>query len=412
MESLGLICEWNPFHNGHAYLLEEARRKFPEAVIVAVMSGNFVQRGEPAIISKRARSETALKQGADLVVELPLWWATQAADGFAKGAVSALTGLDCQSLIFGVEDANFTDYINLAQWEAAHPKKFESYLQASYQVSANMSYAERRHWALNQAIVKENIVSASQVDFQQKSNTLLAYAYIREASLAKQKIAYYPIQRIGAQHRQDDTDVNLGSNFMSGSQIRRSLIEESEVYRGKLPLALQMQLEKAPVLGGWTALYPYLRYRLLTTPISELSDYYQVEEGIEYKMLAAAKQADNMTDFIGRCRNRNWSVSRLQRAALMLVLGVKKTSMAHYLAGPQPLNLLGMTSRGQSYLKTLNKATANSQWQLISRVNRQCEKMWPLWLNADRLYSLIMQTKDSENIGRQPIIIKKKETDK
>ena len=110
MEACGVIVEYNPFHNGHLYHLQQARAQSKAEVVVAVMSGNFLQRGEPAVIDKWKRAEAALANGADLVVELPFEWVVQSADYFAKGAVAILQSLKCTSLCFGTDSAVSIDY--------------------------------------------------------------------------------------------------------------------------------------------------------------------------------------------------------------------------------------------------------------------------------------------------------------
>ena len=407
MRVLGVIAEWNPFHDGHRYLLETVKQLSPDTPIVAVMSGNFVQRGDPALISKWERAKSALNYGADLVFELPLWYATQPADYFARGGVNALASLGVDGLFFGVESFPFNDYVTMANWEGKHPEIIQRKMRQFLLNNPNLSATERYFKALKQAQNEAPCLASLNLDFQMKSNNLLGYIYCREIATWNLPIEPLPIARLGAQHRETANSKEV--EFLSGSQIRASILGGKQDHVGKMPLELIQAVDDLPCAGTWQIFYPLLRYRLLTASLEELSLIYQVDEGIEHLLKQAAKKASTMEEWLDICRSRNWSEGRLKRTALMILLNIKNNRIKELMdyQHPQPLLLLGMTAKGQKYLRQLKKAETEDSWQIISRVNQECERKWPEWLIADRIYRhIVYQDEHDENFSHQPIIIK------
>lgn len=403
MTVVGVIAEWNPFHNGHRYLIEQIRAKIPDATIVAVMSGNFVQRGEPAITSKWSRAKTALANGVDLIFELPIWYATQPADLFAKGAVDALHTLGVTYLVFGVEDNNFNDFQKLAEWEATHSEALEYYIKQVLTQYPNKSFAERRLLALELAIQEVPELKGLSVYFENNSNSLLAYTYVRENARWDRPFALLPILRKGMNHRTDMANVLSHAN-LSGSQIRTLLKDKNHKNYPILQNEASAYLMAETYLGDWAQLFPYLKYRLISMSLAELEQIYQISEGIAFVFKREINQTDDMTAFIRKCRNRNWPVTRLRRAALMVVLNVSKQQVLEYQQmTSQPLLLLGMSKIGKNHLRLLKKQT--TKWIIISRVNQQCEEEWPLWINSDRLFrQMVYDDNLDENFRQLPIM--------
>ena len=141
MKACGIVAEYNPFHNGHAYQIEQIRKKLQPDVVIAVMSGNFLQRGEPAFVDKWTRTQMALAGGIDLVVELPVQFSTQAADYFAKGALEVFSQLELDALSFGVEEGSAADFLKGAQWLVAHEKEVAAAVKQS--AAFNAPYAQQ-----------------------------------------------------------------------------------------------------------------------------------------------------------------------------------------------------------------------------------------------------------------------------
>jgi predicted nucleotidyltransferase len=163
-------------------------------------------------------------------------------------------------------------------------------------------------------------------------------------------------------------------------------------------------------LVSWDDLFPFLRYRLLTASSVELGSIYQMVGGMENRMVEAIKQVDHFADFVELVKNRNWSANRVQRTALMVALNIQKKDMQDLLlpSQKQPLMLLGATDKGRAYLKLIKQdlSAADSQWQLVSRVDQTSEENWPMWLKVDRMYEILKPQIQSQNFNHPPIFIK------
>ena len=423
MQAVGIIAEWHPFHNGHAYQIKKAKEQTKADIVVGVMSGNYVQRGEPSMISKWDRAAVALDNGCDLVIELPFWYATQPADYFAKGGVNALAALGCRAISFGVEDDYFVDYEQLAKWMVNHPGEVVAADEAVSHME-NLSFAEQRIAAIQHLQKTYPTLAALNIRFQENANTLLAFAYAKVNAELPTPLNMIPIKRIGDNHRlavvKEEHLLENDQVYTSGSAIRHYLLtkdlkeqENIHTLNKMVPSLMAESLRKANDenrLVSWSDLFPYLRYRLLTGSADELSNIYQMVGGMEHRMIEAIKQVDSFADFVNRVKNRNWSANRIQRTALMVALNIHKKDMQTVLSPghKQPLMLLGATAKGRAYLKTIKGSLNDTEcsWQLVSRVDQASEKNWPMWLKVDRMYEILKPQIGNQNFNHPPIFTK------
>lgn len=419
MRAVGIIAEWHPFHHGHAYQLGQARAQSQADVVIGVMSGNYVQRGEPAMISKWDRAEVAINNGCDLVIELPFWYATQPADYFAQGGVEALAALGCDDMSFGVEDDNFRDYEALATWMVAHPDLVEAANQKVADMD-NMSYAEKQIQAIKNLQSDYPELAKLKVHFRENANTLLAFAYAKANAQLGHPVRMVSVKRIGDNHRLNEVEADrlqvADQVFTSGSAIRRHLFSQVDhadhVLEKMMPKEMVDKLlaagpDQLDVLVSWDDLFTYLKYQLLTANVDQLGQLYQVMGGMENRMLVAMKQADDFQAFVQLVRNRNWSVNRVQRTALMVALNVQAQEMQTILTEdyPQPLMVLAANDVGRAYLKTAKKRLSDegSRWRFVSRVDQSVEELWPMWLKADAVYEILKVNIVSQNFNHPPI---------
>ncbi|MGX7347476.1 nucleotidyltransferase family protein [Aerococcus vaginalis] len=404
MPGCAVICEWNPFHNGHKYLAEQINQQLPEATIVAVMSGNFVQRGEPAITDKWTRAETALYNGYDLIYELPVWFASQPADYFAKGAVNEASALGCQYLAFGVETDKFSDYEQLADWVVAHPN-WEAQFQAA--VDGQTNRGQDRLQTLESLPERVPELGALSINFSEGGNTLLAFAYAKANAEAGHPLTLVPIARHVATHHTEA--IHEGVSYTSSTAIRKHLNRQTQEGLSPLervmPPALVEKLGRQdglPTLETW---YPYLRYLLLSQPLQTLANHYQMYEGIEHVLIRAAKKHSTYHGFLEDVTNRQWTIGRVQRALVMLGLGIHESEAFTAMQEEQPLFLLGANHEGRAYLKA-QRDIVHFNYQLVNRVSKETVRRWPLWLRADRVYQTLLNPKAGEqNFGRVPLLI-------
>ena len=398
-EVCGIIVEWNPFHNGHRAILQAIRSHHPQAVVIALMSGNYVQRGEVAILSKWERAKMGVKYGADLVFELPFWQAVQPADGFSRGGVEALAALGVQTLVFGSEVADFKPYQVLADWLANHQKQVEGAWQE--RKGPRGDFARDRLQFLYDLCQKEEELKELTIDFQNRSNTLLAFRY------AKANADLHSSMRLEAFKREKHYDfLSEGVELLSSSQIRHSLSQHlpASSLGESLPREMAEALDQTPRLGFLASCYPYLRYTLLTHTRPQLARYYQVYEGIEGVLQEAAKTCDTYEDFLEKVVNKRWTRYRIERALVMVLLQVEEEEMVCFQNLRQPLVLLGATKRGRSYLKDLKKQS-HSRYSILSRIGQAEEKQWPLAVRADQFYQqFVMKSDQSQVFGRTPYL--------
>ncbi|MCH4170607.1 MAG: nucleotidyltransferase [Lactobacillus sp.] len=329
LNACGIIAEYNPLHNGHVYQLDRARALTNADVLVVVMSGNFVQRGEIALVDKWCRTQMALDAGADLVVELPFSAATQPADGFSAGAVRILADLGCDFLAFGTEMPNL-NYAKLGQAMLKLPRRQDIF------VDYTKTYATQ----LNELLQAELGVTLTQ------PNLLLAASYAKAVMAEPDPMTLLPILRIGANH---DDPRTLGK-YSSASHIRRVLqaggaIQDLVPY---LPNSSVMALASYPgPFLDWAACFSYLKYQINTMTLADLGQIYQVTEGLEYRIKKVINQSQTFAEFLQRLKTKRYTNARLQRVCLNVLLKVTKTQMAQSQLFIHPL---GFNERGRQFL--------------------------------------------------------------
>ncbi|MBW1605687.1 nucleotidyltransferase [Lactobacillus sp. Sy-1] len=377
LSAVGIIAEYNPFHNGHQYQLKVAKQRSNADVVVAVMSGNWVQRGAPAIVDKWQRTEMALAGGVDLVVELPVFSAVQPADRFAMGAVAIINQLRCQSLAFGCEHPEW-DFAKLAVGQLTSDNEhFRDY--------------HRPYPDLIQAALKNQLgVSIDQ------PNDILAWNYARARHAINGSFSLIPIQRIGSQHH----DHFATNAFASASSIRAALFAQHWAQvREMLPPTSYQLLQNPMEWLDWDCFWPQLRYQLITTPLTVLRERYQMTEGIEHRLKAAAIKANSFDQFINIVKTKRYTFARIQRLLVVTLLQFNSNVMVDH--SPY-IRILGFNNVGRQYLKQVKKQI---QWPIISKIDQSMLKsQLQAEFNAGMLIQ--MQTGHFEDLYRHPIIKK------
>lgn len=388
MRACGIIVEYNPFHNGHRYHIEQARIKTDADVVVAVMSGNFLQRGEPAVIDKWHRAEAALSNGADLVVELPAAWAVQSADLFATGAVAILQAFQCQWLCFGTDAKTPFDYLDFAQFEARHQAEID---EAFQQLDKNnATYGERMNTVLS-SLYPPYAANSKQ------PNHILGMRYAQALLRYQRPMAMVPIVRKAAAYHSKELQ---HASIASATAIRKGLKDHSDI-ASFVPVQTYESLQSAIV--DWEAYWPFLKYQITITPVAELANIYQMVEGIEYRIKACAQAAQTFSAFIGQLKTKRYSRVRLQRLLCYLLFKVTSTEMAA--AETQPfIRVLGYTSVGQTYLKQVK---GELSMPLVAKFGKKEAARYAYSLKVDQIYQLANQRISEQNFGRKPIFIGK-----
>ena len=311
MKLLAVICEYNPFHNGHHFQLNTQKELLGADGIIGVMSGSFVQRGEPALLDKWARTEMALSSGVDLVLELPVLYSLMSAEGFARGGVSLLSALGVSGcLAFGSEcgDASLLmEEAKLCQSEA-----YKIALQKA--LSAGESYPK----ACQQAL--DSVRGTACPDAENRPNDILGIEYCKAILETKAKLVPSAIKRIGAH----DSDIPL-ENCLSATGIRNRLAHGEDVaaYMPKEAFAI-LEREAREGRGPVTAeaLNNHIRYAVLQTSAETLSRISGISEGLENRIMQAVRKEKTFADIALCVKTKRYPLTRIKRVLLNILLGI------------------------------------------------------------------------------------------
>ncbi|MEE4253033.1 MAG: nucleotidyltransferase [Desulfuromusa sp.] len=360
MHAVGLITEYNPFHNGHLHHLRESIRVTDAEVSVAVMSGHFLQRGEPALIDKWARAEMALRAGVDVVVELPLPWACSSAPDFSHGAVQALAALGVDSLCFGSESGELESLQHCADF--LHENKTLIAEKTSALLRQGVNYPQARA-----QIISALSTDALKTTILLEPNNILGIEYLKSLKQIESSIRPATIQRIGAGYHDIET---TEEGIASATGIRKKLAASESVDELLPPLVLQI-LKQTIVSGRVFSEDNYCR--LLLSQIfrnsASLSDYWLVENGMENRLLNVAENAFSLEELISGLKSRQLTRTRIQRMLLSILLGLNKDSVPQlFSSGPQYLHLLAASGKGKKFLASRRKQRTTPLIQNFSRV--------------------------------------------
>ncbi|WP_110929316.1 nucleotidyltransferase [Bacillus massiliglaciei] len=402
MKAVGLVVEYNPFHNGHAYHAAESKKQAEADLVVAVMSGPFLQRGEPALVSKWARTSMALAGGIDLVVELPYAFSTQMADAFARGAVSILEALGCESLCFGSENGQIDTFLQSIQLMEDKAEEYETFLR-EFMKNGN-SYPKAASLAFREITKEKSILDLS------KPNNILGKEYVRTILENGYSVKPRTIRRISADYH----DTLLGSNpIASATGIRKSIIEDqhhissiSDYVPASSLSFLESYLNTYGSFHHWELYWPLLKYRIVTATVQELAQIYEVEEGIEHRIKEMGKEASSFQEYMTKMKTKRYTWTRLQRMSTHLLTWTTKEEMREISAFPSYIRLLGMTERGRNFLHNQKKKLP---LPVISRLSAYNGKEISADTRASSVYALGLaepyQTLLSKREYKSPLIL-------
>lgn len=348
MKACGVIAEYNPFHKGHHYQIKQIRKQTDADVIVVVMSGNFVQRGEPAIENKWHRAKMALENGADLILELPTLSSTQATDWFAAGGVGILHAAKCQKIAFGVENAKIDYQVAFQEWNSLQTIIKE---HVTNEEMKSHTYANRLS-----LISKENFGENSPLyRLMQQPNQQLGFAYVKEILSKKLPMDYLTIERKGNGHL--DAKIQDGL-FASGTALRKQLVKVERNHQLYAQLPYLEGVSSNEYRNRWEQYWILLKYQIERSSLEELRTIYQMDEGMEYRFKKYLPQANSFDEFIQLLKNKRWTWARLQRLCLYVLLGITKEQVkqhVHTIREPKEVTVLGFNKVGREYLKTLRE---------------------------------------------------------
>ena len=335
MKICAIICEYNPFHNGHLYHLNEARERSGADAIVCVISGNFVQRGEAAIMDKFTRARHAVLAGADAVIELPTVFATSNAELFAKGAIHILSSIpSVQSICFGAENADKTAFLLGARYLNNEPKEVSDRLKAEIQKGASYAKARAQAWA-----------GFLPLDLLCSPNNILGLEYTKAILSSGADIEILPIKRKGGAY----SDSTLQENYSSASAIRTAIANGQtlndnipDFVLGDIPTSLKSGLDALE------------KYALLSTSKEEIARVCDCTEGLENAFKKAALQAQPLVESLTSAR---YTSSRIRRIALQNLLSIHEEFIRQCLQSPLYLRVLAVKKERTDVMSALSESS-------------------------------------------------------
>ena len=329
MESVGIICEYNPFHNGHLYQINKVKEMFPDAVIIVVMSGNFTQRGIPSILSKEEKADICIKNNIDLVIELPFVFASQSADVFARGAIKILKALNVDNLVFGSESNDIETLTNIANIQINNDKydlEVKKYLDQGYNYPT----------AMNKAL---NI----ETNFQNSPNDLLGLSYIKSIKLEKANITPISIKRTNDFH-----SIDLDSSIVSATAIRQALFENKDI-QSYVPKEVYDVLKTKSNLDY----FKLLKYKIISEGTT-INKYLTVDEGIENRILKVIKNANSLNELINHVKTKRYTYNKLCRMFTHILCSFTKEEAKNN-KDIEYIRVLSFNKMGQKYLSKIKK---------------------------------------------------------
>ncbi|WP_129408224.1 nucleotidyltransferase [Marinitoga lauensis] len=393
-ESIRVIVEYNPFHNGHLYHLKKAKELIKPDYTVAVMSGNFVQRGEPAIIDKFSRAEIALNIGIDIVFELPFLYSIQDANGFAFGSIGLLDRTNVVTdIVFGSESADIQTLDIIAETLYKQPEDYQlllkKYLKKGY------SFPNARKYALIEYFEKNEILSKDQILIIEKSNDILGLEYLKALKYYKSNIIPHTIKRQGA----DYNDENYKGNFSSATAIRKLWKEKKyELIKDSVPsktfeiIKREEKLGKAPIFIEDFEI-PLLSF-LRTLERDDLKELYGINEGLEQRIIEAAKQSTSIDEFYHLVKAKRFTYTRIKRTLLSIFFKINNELILEANTyGPQYLRVLGFNEKGKKLLSVMREkiqypviTTPSNYISIIKNIERDLENKRKDWQVNKKLY--------------------------
>lgn len=362
MKVLGIVVEYNPFHNGHIYHINKAKELVNPDYTVAVMSSSFVQRGEPAIIDKWTRSELAIQYGVDIVIELPFIYSVQSADYFAKGSIKLLNAIGVTDLCFGSEDGNIDTFIDIASAIKDNEEQYNT-LVKNY-MNQGLRYPDACNQSLNDILGKEI----------RTPNDLLGLSYVKEIIFNNYKMTPHCITRTNNYHGEEL------SSIASASAIR-SAIRNNEDISISLPKAELYTKETYHL----SMLYPYLKHMIMLSSLDELKSYHMVDEGLENVLYKSITKCSSMNELIDSLLSKRYTKSRIQRMLIHILMKNKKEEI-NAAMNIDYIRILNMNEKGRIYLNSIKK---ECDYKIITNFSKHVHPALDIELKATKLLSLI-----------------------
>lgn len=356
MDKIGIICEYNPFHNGHLLHINKIKEMYPDSLIILVLNGYFLERGEISCLTKEAKTKIALEHKVDLVLELPTLFGTQSADIFAENAIKILNNFKIDKLIFGSECNDITILEKIT----------DHILNDSYQnnVKELLKTGINYPTALAKAIpIKFNF---------NNPNDLLAISYIK--AIKKNKIDITPIS---IKRTSDYHDTLSNERIISASNIRNKLKMNEDI-----SYFIPDNVHNEILTTNNSLLFKLIKNKILTTP--NLEKFLTVDEGIENRLIDAAKKSSSLEELVNSIKTKRYTYNKINRMLTHLLLGITKEDNLN--AKLDYIKILGFSEKGKKYLQSIKKEL------LIPTIVNKDSIIYKYEINASLIFDLIQNT--------------------
>lgn len=372
MHKIGIICEYNPLHNGHLYQIKKIKETYKDSLIIVCLSSCFMQRGEASILNKWDKTRLAIESGVDLVLELPFAFATQYQDIFAKGALTILNHLKIDTLVFGSECNDIELLKNLASVQL----KDESY---NYLVKRYLDLGLNYPTSLSKALFD---ISGVKLD---KPNDLLALAYVKEIIKNNYDIEPFSIRRTSDYHNS-----NLDSDIVSASTIRKLLKDEVNV-NNYLPYNIYDYLSEIDE----DKYFALLKYQIINN-VDCLDKFQTVDEGIENRIIKYINMVNSKEELILKVKSKRYTYNKINRMFTHILTNFTKEDAKDLEI--EYLRVLGFNTRGKNYLNKIKKEIG------IPIINKYIPNMYKsldIEFRVSLIYSLILKDKGDDFLKRE-----------
>ncbi len=378
MKIAAIICEYNPFHKGHQFHIEETRKQSGADAIIAIMSGNYVQRGDVAIYPKQFRAKAALLGGADLVLELPSVYATGSAEFFAKGAVETLNSLGIVDILsFGAEHPDSKILAQIANLLVTEPAEFTEALKKHS--SAGISFPSARAKAIGETLGSnaEKVIS--------EPNNILGIEYCKALFKSGSKITPLPIQRTGANHDSSITSGNIASATLIRDLLATGHTADAQIY---IPDFTKDIFAEKPI-HSIKALEKAILCELVKMPVEKLKEIPDVSEGLENRIKDAALISNTLDELIESVKTKRYTHSRVRRIILSAFLGITDIDRK---ASPRYIKILDHNETGQKIIAAAKKTATLPILRNTSQVNKlnnpEIKSLWERERIFDKIYEM------------------------
>lgn len=375
---IGIIAEYNPFHNGHIYQIKKIKENYPNSIIIVCTSSSFTQRGELSILNKWEKTKVSLLNGVDIVIELPYVYSTQSSDTFAKYGVSLLEKFHINYLCFGSESNDTTKLLDAAKTQINNiefDNKVKFYMKEGYNYPTSLNNALKE-------LINYDI---------KEPNDLLAISYIKEIINNNYNIEVFNIKRTNSYH-----DLSLDNKIVSASNIRNKLLENKNI-KDKVPKETYNILKNKSLENKY---FEFLKYKIISE--TDLEKYVDVDEGLNVRIKKYINKSKSLDELIMNIKTKRYTYNRISRMLNHILCSFTKEENDK-IKKLEYIRILGFNENGRTYL---NEIKDSIELPILNKYDTKKYKALEIEKRVTDIYSNIYDNIIDQEIKNKPIYIK------